>query len=345
MVGISNYTNGWPHLPNAVKDALDVKAELETQGFVVTLLKNPTSAQLKNGINNFISTHGLDADNRLLFYFAGHGHTLEKSYGGNVGYIVPADAPLPGRDRSGFVQKAISMENFNTYAHNMDAKHALFLFDSCFSGSIFAMGRAVPADISYKTGKPVRQFITAGNEDEEVPDKSIFKSEFLAALNGEADNNGDGYVTGTELGMFLQDKVVNYSNGSEHPQYGKIRDPQLDKGDFVFVLKPSATVASQPLTVPDKTGGLDLSAYERERTRIAAAKQHWADWQANMQRDYHKIDNMDSDENLPANAKMKMWRDFISNYNDDNPYSNEDEPMRSRGRSRKSYWQIGRAHV
>jgi len=86
-----------------------------------------------------------------LFYFAGHGHTLKKSYGGNVGYIVPADAPLPDCDRGGFMQKAISMESFNTYARNMDAKHALFLFDSCFFGSIFALGRAVPADISYKT--------------------------------------------------------------------------------------------------------------------------------------------------------------------------------------------------
>jgi len=58
VVGISNYTNGWPRLPNAVQDALDVKNELEGKGFSVTLLKNPTSAQLKNGITRFISTHG-----------------------------------------------------------------------------------------------------------------------------------------------------------------------------------------------------------------------------------------------------------------------------------------------
>lgn len=67
-----------------------------------------------------------------------------------------------------------------------------------------------------------------------MPDESIFRHQFLAALRGEADVNGDAYVTGTELGEFLQSKVVNYSKGAQHPQYGKIRNPNLDKGDFVF---------------------------------------------------------------------------------------------------------------
>jgi hypothetical protein len=43
-------------------------------------------------------------------------------------------------------------------------------------------------------------------------------------------------VTGTELGTFLQYKVINYSYETQHPQFGKIRNPNLDKGDFIFVL-------------------------------------------------------------------------------------------------------------
>ncbi|HIF69589.1 MAG TPA: hypothetical protein EYQ29_09850, partial [Candidatus Lambdaproteobacteria bacterium] len=116
------------------------------------------------------------------------------------------------------------------------AKHALFLFDACFSGSLFALSRAIPESINYKTAKPVRQFITSGSAEETVPDQSIFRSQFVAALEGEGDSNGDGYLSGTELGQFLQDSVVNYSKGAQHPQYGKIRNPNLDKGDFVFML-------------------------------------------------------------------------------------------------------------
>jgi len=94
----------------------------------------------------------------------------------------------------------------------------------------------LPSPISQKTLQPVRQFITSGTSEEQVPDKSIFCQQFLAAMEGEADNDGDGYVTGTELGAYLQKSVTNYSRESQHPQYGKIRNPNLDKGDFIFVI-------------------------------------------------------------------------------------------------------------
>jgi hypothetical protein len=136
------------------------------------------------------------------------------------------------------------MLEIEIYAKQIDAKHALFVFDSCFSGSIFGLTRAIPAAISDKTTKPVRQFITAGAADQEVPDDSVFRRQFVAGLAGEADLNHDGYVTGSELSQFLEYTVINYTRGAQTPQYGKIRDPFLDKGDFVFFLPPSARNAA-----------------------------------------------------------------------------------------------------
>jgi len=127
---------------------------------------------------------------------------------------------------------------------SIDAKHAVFIFDACFSGSLLSMVRAVPEEINNKTARPVRQFFTSGNEQEKVPDKSIFKAQFVAALNGDGDLNGDGYVTGTELGSFLQKNVALYSRETQHPQYSTIRNPYLDKGDFVFIL-PETNDSSQ----------------------------------------------------------------------------------------------------
>lgn len=333
VVGISEYTAGWPSLSNALKDAYEVQSLLEKKGFKVTLLKNPSSAQLKAGIETFIATAGLDQNNRLLFYFAGHGHTEKKAYGSSVGYIVPADAPDPTKDRRGFLLKAISMERFNTYARDIDAKHVLYLFDSCFSGSIFALSRAAPEAITYKTNQHVRQFITAGSEDEQVPDVSIFKSQFIAALKGEADSNNDGYVTGTELGMFLQDKVMNYSRNAQHPQFGKIRDPQLDKGDFVFVTGAKGSTTEKPPT----TGRLDLTAYETERDQAASASQ-WNEWLGNMLADFDIIQEMDRDVNLSAGSKVKLWSDFLNQYPDQNPHSEDDDLMRKRAEDRKAFW-------
>jgi uncharacterized caspase-like protein len=127
-----------------------------------------------------------------------------------------------------------------TWAREIEAKHVIFIFDSCFSGTVFKSKALpqVPPHISEITARPVRQFITAGSAGEEVPAKSIFLPSFVRALQGEADITGDGYVTGTELGMYLHDKVIGYRTG-QTPQYGKIRDPDLDEGEFVFNLSGS----------------------------------------------------------------------------------------------------------
>jgi hypothetical protein len=236
VIGVSDYARGWPKLPGVKNDIEAVARALERHGFQVTVVENPDSIQLDKAFKTFIDTYGMNVENRLLFYFAGHGHTVKQSYGEEMGYIVPADAPLPDRDAAGFRSKAMDMQQMELYARRIQSKHALFLFDSCFSGALFALSRAVPDAISYKTARPVRQFITSGSADEKVPDQSIFRHQFVEAIEGEADLNRDGYVTGTELGEFLQDKVVNYSKNVQHPQYGKLRNPNLDKGDFVFVL-------------------------------------------------------------------------------------------------------------
>jgi hypothetical protein len=49
--------------------------------------------------------------------------------------------------------------------------------------------------------------------------------------------NAECYITGAEVGEYLQDRVINYTRGAQHPQYGKIRNARLDKGDVAFALK------------------------------------------------------------------------------------------------------------
>ena len=256
VIGISNYTNGWPKLRGVREDIPAVKTALEKQGFKVTVVMDPDRDSLDKAFRTFIARHGQKPDNRLLFYYAGHGHSLMLGYGGMMGYLVPNDAPDPNLDEGGFLASSMSMQSIEVYARNIQSKHALFMFDSCFSGSIFDATRAIPDVIQEKTGKPVRQFITSGSAEQEVPDRSIFRRQFIEALNGEGDRNGDGYVTGAELGDFLETKVTNYSRRSQTPQYGKLRDPLLDKGDFVFVLPGGAAVqhgARSRTGSPDET--------------------------------------------------------------------------------------------
>ena len=240
IIGVSDYTNGWPDLPEVKEDLIAVGDALEQIGFQVYKSLNPQKNELEGAINGFISKHGYEKDSRLLIYFAGHGHTIVPKYGGTeMGYIVPSDAPNPSLDEQGFLEVGLSMQNIEVYARNIQSKHALFVFDSCFSGSIFSLSRAIPQAIQEKTNKPVRQFITAGRANQTVPDESIFRRQLVKGLKGEGDYNKDTYVTASELGQYLEDTVTNYSKGSQTPQYGKLRDPTLDQGDFVFPISAS----------------------------------------------------------------------------------------------------------
>ena len=185
-----------------------VESLLKRKGFQVTKNIDPDSQSLKSSLESFVNNYGYDPANRLLFYFSGHGYTRDN---GAKGYLVPTNAPDPRRDERGFLRTAYSMTNLLALARNIEAKHALFLFDSCFSGTIFKT-KALPDEppfITSLTSKPVRQFITAGDAGETVPAQSVFTPALIEALeHGTGDLNRDGYVTGSELGMHLQSVVA-----------------------------------------------------------------------------------------------------------------------------------------
>ena len=255
LVGAAAYQKGWSRLPGVSEDIKAVEKALRKHGFTVKVVRDPDHEELKEAFNKFINKYGHESNNRLLFYFAGHGHTVRHASGREMAYIVPVDAPDPKIDKRGFLVKALDMQQFEVYAKRIDSKHALFLFDSCFSGTIFARPRAIPMHISYETAKPARQFITSGSAYEEVPDESIFRHQFIAALDGEGDVNKDGYITATELGEFLAKKVERYSHNTQHPQYGKIIDEYLDKGDFVFKSAKAGAVTQAKLSVEANVRG------------------------------------------------------------------------------------------
>ncbi|MFC1850626.1 caspase family protein [candidate division CSSED10-310 bacterium] len=237
VVGNGTYTGGWNDLPGALIDARDIARVLEKNGFTVILKTDLTVAAFNKVFSQFALKYGANENNRLLFYYAGHGHTETMANGGELGYLVMIDAPLPEDDRVEFVMNSVDMESVVTKARLIRARHVLFMFDSCFSGTILNVrSRTVPSYISDTAKYPVRQFITAGRANEPVPDRSIFKEAFLDLLEGRVrEPIPDGYVTGEELGYYLQATVPKYSD-KQHPQYGKIRDIKLDKGNFIFKL-------------------------------------------------------------------------------------------------------------
>ncbi len=257
VIWAGDYKN-WGKLNNLQYEAKEVITALQKQGFQVREIPNPNRTKLSNGIKDFIDDYGYRQNNRLVIFFAGHGYTRQQT----KGYLVPVDAPDPIVDEQGFLKAALSMEQINSWATQMEAKHVLFVFDSCFSGTIFKQrsngedaGNAYIRDVM---NKPVRQFLTAGDANEKVPAKSVFTPLFLRALEGEADYTKDGYVTGSELGLYLTQHLPNLTRGNQHPQFGTILDVNLNRGDIVFrssiaVVSPQPSPSPPVLTPPKST--------------------------------------------------------------------------------------------
>ena len=281
VIGIDEYSEGWPRLSNAVRDAETIAAELEGRGFEVVKLLNPEGDKLRSELRNFFALKGSDPEARLFVWFAGHGYT---EYG--EGYLVPADAPDPSDPL--FRAIALHMGDVGSMVRIARSKHVYAVFDSCFAGTIFNASRArPPAAITRAVTEPVRQFLTSGDADQEVSDDGSFRKLFLKALSGDenADANDDGYLTGTELSLYLEDRVINLTNSAQTPRSGKLRDQRFDQGDFVFLLpreeeevqvaavepEPDAEAATRALPRPDPELAVELAFWDAIKTSDSIA--------------------------------------------------------------------------
>jgi hypothetical protein len=256
VIGNDNYTMGWPRLSKAVADAEDIAAGLRKKGFDVTLKTDVTSKELKDILEEFFIFKGDDPNARLFVWFAGHGHTID----GN-GFLVPVDAPSP-EDGAQFKYMALSMQRFGEFVRLAKSKHTLAVFDSCFAGTIFSTSRSIPpAAITRMTTFPVRQFLTSGDSDQTVSDDGRFRKLFLRAIDGEdeADFNHDGYVTGSELGLFISNRITNLTNAKQTPRYGKFLDEDFDRGDFVFALPQKEIIPlKSTVTIQSNVSGANV---------------------------------------------------------------------------------------
>ena len=243
VIGNDAYSGAWPMLSNAVKDAVLVADALERRGFEVSLLTNLKSAELESALEEFFILKGGDPEARLFVWYAGHGHSER-----GEGYLVPVDAPDPSEEGL-FRLRSLSLRRLGEYAREANAKHVYAVFDSCFAGTIFEVQRSrPPSAITEVTSYPVRQFMTSGEAGQEVSDDGTFRKLFLRAIDGQtrADANGDGYLTASEIGLFMADRITNYSNRRQTPRSGKLNDPDWDRGDFVFALAQPAETAATP---------------------------------------------------------------------------------------------------
>lgn len=257
VVGVNQYRYGLPPLSNAQNDAqavAEVLRDLYQFDEVHTLYNDQaTRRALMSWLRDELPRRTAKND-RVIFFFAGHGVTQPTRLGGKRGYLAPYDA------EAGKYVDYIDMRELLEACSLMEAKHILLILDCCFSGVAAVSARATPSttpevlnDIYLRriTEKGAWQILTAGDSDDQVADSSlranhhsVFTSVLLEGLKGAADHNNDTLFTATDLAAYVKPRVTRESaidtGRSQAPFFNYLASSE--QGEFVFVLpQPKVT--------------------------------------------------------------------------------------------------------
>ena len=258
IIGINNYITA-PPLGYAVNDAKVVRETLVDKfGFknadIIFLIdEDATKEKIMSAFLSYANDQS-NPDDKILFFFAGHGFTLQGKRG-EVGYLIPYDADSKN------LSSLIRWDDLTRNADLIKAKHILFIMDACYGG--LAITRFLPPGtmrfVKDMLTRYSRQVVTAGKADEVVadsggplPNHSVFTGHFLEALSGNAETP-EGILTANGIMAYVYQKVANDPNSHQTPHYGFLDGD----GDFIFKAsildepsEPSETETDVLISVP-----------------------------------------------------------------------------------------------
>lgn len=276
IIGINDYNNGIPRLQNAVNDAKKF-VDILTKKHKYNVLNYLDEIASLNNLNRLLEEtlpQQVTADDRLIFYFAGHGIALNGE-DGPEGYLIPQDAKL------GNTKTYLPMTRLHDCLSKLRCRHFLGILDCCFAGSFrWSTTRdllTVPEVIHKERydrfiTDPAWQVITSAASDEKALDAftfteerghignhSPFASALFEALEGLADayppavngkRSGDGVITATELYLYIRDKVEVSTEDFQTPGIWALN--KHDKGEYIF-LTPGHTLNLPPAPALDES--------------------------------------------------------------------------------------------
>ncbi|MCU0535728.1 MAG: caspase family protein [Hydrococcus sp. Prado102] len=244
-LGINKYKY-WQTLKNAVQDAVGFQqALIDKLGFTAPIEPLINERATKIAINSLVEEQLreiLQEDDSLILFFAGHGHTRVDRLGSQTietGYLIPVEA-----SGSNKYSEYIEIDPFLKSVAKLPAKHILVILDSCHSG--FALGEVkqyrdavtYTKDLSNKVS---RRVITSALREQPaldggpIPGHSLFTGTLINGFNwGEADLDGNGLISSSELGLFIQQKVGQASESKQTPDFGAFHWD--DRGEMIISL-------------------------------------------------------------------------------------------------------------
>ncbi len=244
LVGVSDYKYLSPDLPFVKNDLHDMRQFLLTKGGFDEVYVASETIVNRDLIKEYIRNkfpRWLKREDRLLFYYSGHGDDAE----GRTGYMQFSNA----RKNNFASAQILPIKDITYWCDEIAINHLLFILDCCASGLAFSpKGTAdeIQQMITTLSRNGSRTIITAGTAEEQTFEVSrisgkgngVFTRALLNALEmGMTDKGKDGFLTVEEIFARTKDEFTTFAS-----RYKKNLTPrwwQYDEGNyrgtFIFI--------------------------------------------------------------------------------------------------------------
>jgi tetratricopeptide (TPR) repeat protein len=269
----------WPRLANAVNDAKGAAWLFKQLGFVEATAPLLDEAATCDAMRRLVTEDlaHLSQDDSLVLFFAGHGHTHVASVGDTpvkIGCVIPVDARGP---RGHVSASWLQLDSWLRDIARLPPRHILVIIDACHGGVALSAAHRwrdavarTATDLDALQTRHSRRIITSALDDQRAldngprPGHSLFTGCLIEGLSGGIATDGRRAVTGSELGVYLQQRVRSYPESNQTPDFGAF--DLDDRGDIVMPVLGSRPSAREPPRIPPAANTQDVA---KPRDRVA----------------------------------------------------------------------------
>src|SRR5262249_18004720 len=122
---------------------------------------------IRTAFFKYVNGTAVQPDDRIIVFFAGHGHTVRGNRGGETGFLIPVDGKIDD------LATLVRWDDLTSNAELIAAKHIFFLMDACYGGLALFRKTLTPGSkrfLGNMLRRYSRQVLTAGKADEPVAD-------------------------------------------------------------------------------------------------------------------------------------------------------------------------------
>jgi len=208
VVGIADYDGWLSDLEYADSDAIEfhrhfkqaMPSEVEQGDLRLLTNGNATYRSIMSTMREVFAKAG--PDDFLVFYFSGHG---------NDGLFCPYD----------LYDSELRHSEIKEIFRSAEGRYRLIIADACYSGSI--ADNSPPASVSYSELMNSRIAVIMSSRTDQTSIESwslqsgVFTHWLINGLQGDADENGDHYVTAGELFHYTKQRVMKATDDEQIP--------------------------------------------------------------------------------------------------------------------------------